>query len=301
MPHSVRRHSGMNPPVEVSVIVPFLNAEPFLAVQLEALSKQTYTGPAEFIFSDNGSTDGGRALIESWFPRLNHPARVIDSSGKRGASHALNAALREARGTYAAFCDADDRVDSGWLECLVRKAVEENAGLVAGSTRKWSGSPAPSQEPLRNGADHFQLGLFPMLQNGNMLARRDLLLELGGWNEDYLVCEDAELSLRIQIRGLRIVPARDAILDYRCRPSLMGTLRQHFRFALGNHRLLHEFREHLGSLPVQPRPPAKNLKERLAKLKNLLRSRDLFYIHLTRQAERAGRWAGNLAGKIRYR
>lgn len=290
----------MNPPVEVSVIVPFLNAEPFLAVQLEALSKQTYSGAAEFIFSDNGSTDGGRALIESWIPRLRHPVRVIDSSGKRGASHALNTALSEARGTYAAFCDADDRVDSRWLECLVRKAVEENAALVAGSTRKWSGSAAPSEEPLWNGADRLHQGRFPMLQNGNMLARRDLLLELGGWNEEYLVCEDAELSLRIQIRGgLRIVPARDAILDYRCRPSLGGAFWQHFRFALGNRRLLHQFREHLGL--HQPRPPAKSPRGRLAKLKKMLRSRDVFRIHLTRQAERAGRWAGHLAGSIRYR
>jgi glycosyltransferase involved in cell wall biosynthesis len=68
----------------------------------------------ELIVVNDGSTDGTRALLE----RYGSSITVIDQEN-RGMSAARNAGIREARGDYVAFLDADDR----WLPQKLGKQV----------------------------------------------------------------------------------------------------------------------------------------------------------------------------------
>jgi GT2 family glycosyltransferase len=60
--------------------------------------------------------------------------------------------------------------------------------------------------------------------------RRDLLLELGGWDEDWPVNQDAELAARIRGRGGRIVCVPAMAAQYVTRPSLRALARQYWRY-----------------------------------------------------------------------
>jgi glycosyltransferase involved in cell wall biosynthesis len=94
----------------VSVVIPVRNGVKYLG---EATNSALMQGQVEVevIVVDNGSSDGSRALAESF----GAPVRVIDES-RPGAAHARNAGVRLARGEYLAFLDADDVWLPGKLE-----------------------------------------------------------------------------------------------------------------------------------------------------------------------------------------
>jgi glycosyltransferase involved in cell wall biosynthesis len=85
----------------VSVITPVYNGEPYLAEAIESVLAQTYR-PIEHIVVDDGSTDGTRAIVQS-YPTVKY---LYKTNG--GIGSARNAGIREATGKYLAFLDSDN-------------------------------------------------------------------------------------------------------------------------------------------------------------------------------------------------
>jgi len=78
---------------------------------------------------DDGSTDNSGALCDE-AAKSDERFRVIHQKNA-GVSAARNAALNAGTGEYFCFVDADDTVDSDYLELLVKNAQRENAVLSA--------------------------------------------------------------------------------------------------------------------------------------------------------------------------
>src|SRR4029079_8088869 len=111
----------------VSVIVPFRNAAATLERCVEALLDQTVPRDRyQLIFVDNGSTDGGSALLAG------HPAVRVFEESRRGSYFARNRALGVADGEIIAFTDADCVVERDWLERVVAAMDEPGGGIGAG-------------------------------------------------------------------------------------------------------------------------------------------------------------------------
>jgi glycosyltransferase involved in cell wall biosynthesis len=86
----------------VSVVIPVRNGVKYLSEAIESVLAQGQV-EVEVIVVDNGSSDGSRALAESF----GDPVHVIAET-RPGAAHARNAGVRLTRGEYLAFLDADD-------------------------------------------------------------------------------------------------------------------------------------------------------------------------------------------------
>jgi glycosyltransferase involved in cell wall biosynthesis len=90
-----------------SVIIPCFNAEQHIAETLESVLAQKYAD-FEILIVDDGSTDKSLRMIEKYGGRDSR-IRVIRKGRRSGGPAApRNEGIRESRGDYVAFLDADD-------------------------------------------------------------------------------------------------------------------------------------------------------------------------------------------------
>lgn len=268
----------------VSVIVPVLNGSSTLPGLLGSLERQDYRGEWEVIVADNGSVDRSPDVATRWRDRL-PGLRIVDASGRRGASHARNVGAREARGWFAAFTDHDDEADPAWLRALVEGAGA--AAIVAGRCdferlndrvrRSWYGNRTMDRPPRA-------LGFLPFASGSNLGIHAEALRSLGGWDESLYQGHDIDLSWRAQLAGFPIAFAPGAIVYRRHRATLAAFARQQFSYGIASAGLHRRYRAHL-----QPSP--------------LVSLRALGYTALTAldllgPAERRGRWVGVAARRL---
>jgi glycosyltransferase involved in cell wall biosynthesis len=90
----------------ISVVIPLFNKAPHIASTLESVLRQS-VAPREIIVVDDGSTDGGGRIVETF---RKDGVRLITQENA-GVSAARNAGVQAASGEYVAFLDADDE----WL------------------------------------------------------------------------------------------------------------------------------------------------------------------------------------------
>lgn len=87
----------------ISVIMPLYNKAKFVKDAIQSVLDQTYS-QWELLVINDGSTDNSLALIEEF----SDPRIRLFSQTNQGASAARNIGLREMRGEFFCFLDADD-------------------------------------------------------------------------------------------------------------------------------------------------------------------------------------------------
>ncbi len=92
---------------KLSIIMPTYNGERFLSEQIDSILAQD-DHDFELLITDDGSTDGTRALSDAYAER-DKRIRVVPSTGNLGQNNRLAQLLGEARGAYVAIADQDDR------------------------------------------------------------------------------------------------------------------------------------------------------------------------------------------------
>ena len=201
----------------VSVLLPVYNATAYLAEALDSVLAQTFTD-FECICVDDGSTDGSLQLLNVYKQR-DKRIRVIGRPNT-GIVGALNDGLAAARGDYIARMDADDTCAPARFAAQV-EFLDQHPDHVAVST--WVtrtdpfGSPAGTQEPP---LDHDAIDAALMRADGSVLThatlviRRDALLAIQGWRDQYNWVEDLDLFLRLAEVG-RLANIPQHLYSYR--------------------------------------------------------------------------------------
>ena len=115
----------MNP--KVSVIVPVYNASKYLNKCIESLISQTLK-EIEIILVDDGSTDDSKEIIKEYSKSDSRVKLILQENS--GPSKARNSGIKEAKGVYIAFVDADDWVDSDTYNDMYNAAVQSNSDIV---------------------------------------------------------------------------------------------------------------------------------------------------------------------------
>src|ERR1700758_3561356 len=114
---------------EVSVIVPARNEEASLGACLESLAGQTGVG-FEIIVADDGSNDRTRQIALS-FPGVQVVDPGTPPDGWTGKNHAITAAVRQARGEWLLFTDADTVHLPGSLAPALSEAKGQRVGVLS--------------------------------------------------------------------------------------------------------------------------------------------------------------------------
>lgn len=183
----------------VSVVIPAFNEEKYIASALESLEEQDYpTDRYEVIVVDNGSTDATATVAQDFDVRL--VRRPNESIGG-----VRNAGIEVAEGEVIAFLDADCVAPPGWLEEAVDVLVDRSVGAVGGSCTvpetgswveraRWTHPPS-SQRNVK------------ALASSSLIARRDVLEQVGGFNDELGAAEDDDLSTRVREAGYCLILA----------------------------------------------------------------------------------------------
>ncbi len=211
------------------MIVPCLNAEATLALQLEALACQELSDPWELIIADNGSTDASREIARKFETRFAQ-MRVIQTQGSRRlAARARNAGVQESQSEFLAFCDADDEISPGWVAAMVRALSQHE--VVCGQFRFDKFNDLRTAMEL---TDAWKDGLFkgrflPGGGSGNLGIRRRTHDLIGGFDECLPHGEDADYFWRLQLEGFKLYVEPRAIVQVRVgrvNPSMASTFRR---------------------------------------------------------------------------
>ncbi len=107
-------------PVEVSVVIPAYDVADQLEQCLTSLVQQTIKS-LEILVVDDGSGDATAAIATDFMARFPGRLRVIHQVNG-GCAAARSTGLKEARGEFIGFVDADDWVEPAMFETLFRAA-----------------------------------------------------------------------------------------------------------------------------------------------------------------------------------
>ena len=132
--------------IELSVIVPVYNVAQYLPQCLDSLT--AWAAPyAEFLFINDGSTDGSGALIRER-ARKDARIRLIDRPNG-GCAAARNTGLEQARGRYIGFVDGDDFVSPEMFRKLLWRGLMGNYDLAYCGYQEYDQNSGASR-PVRN-------------------------------------------------------------------------------------------------------------------------------------------------------
>ena len=168
--------------VETAVIVPTYNRAKYLDRCLRSLLSQINYKDYEIICINDGSTDETSKVLEQYSDQIH----LLVNERNRGLPFSLNRGIKSSRSQFIVRVDSDDFVSKHFLEYL-SFSLKSNTAINA---------IACDYEIIsRTGNSQIYNCLENPIACGIMF-KRDVLFDLGLYNEEFLMHEDLELMQR---------------------------------------------------------------------------------------------------------
>lgn len=208
----------------VSVIVPAYKCERYIGACLESILGQTYPY-IELIVIYVPSPDNTYSMLKNYKREI----ILLKQRKKTFPAIARNSGLRIAKGTYVAFCDADDYFESTKIESQIKMIEEKGADITCTdvilvdeneNTIRQKTVPRVTEKTFSSWMRS------PFTPTSSILMKRELVEKEGGFDENLDTAEDFDLLLRLIMQS-RIIRKTPGFLTY-CRvrsDSLSRTFR----------------------------------------------------------------------------
>lgn len=216
--------------MKLSIVILCWNDRKVITNCLRSIYENTHSTPFEVIVSDNGSTDGSVECIRKTFPQV----QVIENGSNLRFAKANNVGIRASKGEYVLILNPDTIIHDGTLDKLIEFADRHpQAGAFGCRVLNPDGTYQLSARPfvtvrsewigalhlrmLGHISDWFLSGSYSGWKGETertidwhsgcfILARRDLLNRLGGFDEQFFYYyEDMDLCHRIWDAGHPII------------------------------------------------------------------------------------------------
>jgi glycosyltransferase involved in cell wall biosynthesis len=195
----------------VSVVIPAFNRVATIFGAVESVLRQTFSDFELLVVDDGSSDDTLSALRTVGDARI----RLLANPRNMGPGAARNTGIREARGQWIAFQDSDDE----WMPTKLEEQMARIAALGETCVAAYCGMTIVGKPGAQGGNARVER-YFPdssvgqregnlleallrtsLISTQTLIARRDALEALGGFDENLPALEDWDCALRLAPLG----------------------------------------------------------------------------------------------------
>ncbi len=185
---------------------------------IRSVQSQTYSN-LELIVVDDASDREIKEVLSKLAKKENFQYIYIDKADSKGGNHARNIGIREGKGKYIAFLDDDD-------EWLAEKIQEQVSSLqehpdcrvcYCGNIRDYNYGESQTQgetDALLDGDLSREILVKWQCLSSQMIVDRNLLFEVGLFDEELRFWQDYELCMRL-FQKTEVCAVRENLVLYR--------------------------------------------------------------------------------------
>jgi len=224
--------------LKLSVIILNYNVRHFLELCLTSVEAALKDISAEIIVVDNASQDDSCSTVRAKFPKV----ILIENETNLGFSKGNNIGVEQAKGQYVCILNPDTVVaENAFSKLLEFAEAQERLGIIGcklidgqgnflPESKRYIPSPWVSTKKMLGLTDSYyvpeinedDIGNVEILVGAFMLLKKQVYLEVGGFDEDYFMYgEDVDLSYKILKKGYKnIYNGNVAIIHFKGESTL---------------------------------------------------------------------------------
>ena len=222
----------------VSIVIPTKNNGDILEKCLSSIQNLDYPkDKLEVIIVDGCSTDNTVEIAKKYGCKV-----IFEDKGT--ISYARDIGVKHAKGEFIAFTDADCVVDRNWIKELIRHFDDEKVAAVGGPNitpeddtefAKCVGIVLSflSKVGARYGLVGGEVREIYHNPTCNVMYRKKVLEEVGGFNYSLVTVDDEELDYRIRKRGYKILYTPFAIVYHYRKPTWKKFMKMAWNYGIG--------------------------------------------------------------------
>jgi len=201
--------------MKVSIVINTYNRADYILDCLHSIERQDYKN-YEVVIVNGPSTDDTEIVLKPFMSKIKYLR-----CDNRNLSESRNIGILNSSGDVVAFVDDDAVLHPKWVNRVALAYNNTNVGAVGGFTFDHTGYDYQCKYTVcnRHGEafffnNHEPSGympstknsfLFPSLLGTNSSFRRDILIDVGGFDENYAyMLDETDVCLRIHDKGFKI-------------------------------------------------------------------------------------------------
>lgn len=212
--------------IKVSVILPIYNSEKYIKESIESILNQTFKDFELLAIYDNGTTDNSPQILNQ-YSKFDNRVVPINIGNKTGIVNALNYGIAKSKGNYIARMDADDisykerfekQVEflDKYIDVDVVGTSIEIFGDIDDGSKLYNEDWFNKQFNFKSFEETEKIFLRGCaIAHPTAMIRKDKVMKIGGYREEYKESEDYDLWMRIIKSGGKIAKLKDKLLKYR--------------------------------------------------------------------------------------
>lgn len=182
----------MDQKIFFSIVIPTYNSEVTLEDSLISILLQTFKN-YEIIIIDGDSTDSTIEIVKDYSSKYSSIQWISEKDN--GIYDAMNKGIKLARGEWIYFLGSDDRLyENSTFKKLAGSISECRADMIYGNVLIKGESIWAKDEQTYNGEYSIRELVKNNICHQSAFYKRELLLKLGGYNIDYVVCADWDVN-----------------------------------------------------------------------------------------------------------
>lgn len=221
--------------MEISIIMATYNRKESLKKSLRSLERLNYPkSKHEIVIVNDGSTDDTKEFLNEKEEEINN-LRVFHNQENLGIGATRNKAIENAKGEYIFCTDDDGIVPEDWIQQHFERHEKEKVDVVDGIAYPTRINYIEAYKIASHWKDYQSQRILDsyhtteVMKTGNLSLKKEILDDVGYFNEDLARGEDTELGKRILQNGYTILKDPSLRVEHLRVDGLLDLLKTQYR------------------------------------------------------------------------